>query len=65
MCPEVGDPRKEHLATFIKESRKTTPAAGCHIMAVGFEDIVKEIIAAAGTSCLRLTQQQISLANDS
>ena len=37
----------EYFAEFIRELRKTTNAAGCHIMAVGFEDIVKEIIAAA------------------
>jgi 5,10-methylenetetrahydrofolate reductase len=38
----------EYFAAFIKELRKTTPAVGCHIMAVGFEEIVKEIIAASG-----------------
>ena len=38
----------EYFAAFIKELRKTTPAVGYHIMAVGFEEIVKEIIAASG-----------------
>ena len=31
----------DYFAGFIKELRKTTPAVGCHIMAVGFEEIVK------------------------
>jgi 5,10-methylenetetrahydrofolate reductase len=38
----------DYFAGFIKELRKTTPAAGCHIMAVGFEEIVREIIEASG-----------------
>jgi 5,10-methylenetetrahydrofolate reductase len=38
----------EYFSEFIQELKKTTNAAGCHIMAVGFEEIVKEIIAASG-----------------
>jgi 5,10-methylenetetrahydrofolate reductase len=38
----------DYFSGFIRELRKTTNAAGCHIMAVGFEEIVKEIIAASG-----------------
>jgi 5,10-methylenetetrahydrofolate reductase len=38
----------DYFSRFIKELNKTTNAAGCHIMAVGFEEIVKEIIAASG-----------------
>jgi len=37
----------EYFAGFIRELRKTTPGGGCHIMAVGFEEIVKEVVAAA------------------
>jgi 5,10-methylenetetrahydrofolate reductase len=38
----------EYFSNFIRELKNTTNAAGCHIMAVGFEEIVKEIIAASG-----------------
>jgi hypothetical protein len=38
------------FVAFIRELCKTTPGAGCHIMAVGFEEIVKEVIAAAGVN---------------
>ena len=38
----------EYFGNFIRELNKTTHAAGCHIMAVGFEEIVKEIIEASG-----------------
>ncbi|MHA1238309.1 MAG: methylenetetrahydrofolate reductase [Candidatus Odinarchaeia archaeon] len=34
----------EFFSGFIRELRKTTSAAGCHIMAVGFEYIIKDII---------------------
>jgi len=45
---KIWDLNVQYFAEFIRELRKTTPAAGCHIMAVGFEEIVKEIIAASG-----------------
>jgi hypothetical protein len=41
-------PLDEVLAAKTQELGKTTAAAGCHIMAVGFEEIVTEIIAASG-----------------
>jgi 5,10-methylenetetrahydrofolate reductase len=45
---KTHDLNVEYFAEFIRELRKTTNAAGCHIMAVGFEEIVKDIIAASG-----------------
>jgi hypothetical protein len=47
---KTSDLNIDYFAAFIKELRKTTPAVGCHIMAVGFEEIAKEIIAASGVS---------------
>ncbi len=38
----------QYFGSLVKEIRKTTQAAGCHIMAIGFEEIVKEIIAESG-----------------
>ncbi len=37
----------EHFAAFIKELKKTTSAAGCHIMSVGYEEIIPPLIQAA------------------
>lgn len=38
----------EIFGEFLKELRKTTNAAGCHIMAVGFERIIPKILERAG-----------------
>ncbi len=38
----------DYFSSLVREIRKTTDAAGCHIMAIGFEQIVKEIIAESG-----------------
>jgi hypothetical protein len=38
----------EYFSDLVRAIRKTTNAAGCHIMAIGFEQIVKEIIAESG-----------------
>jgi len=38
----------EIFGAFIRELRKTTNAAGCHIMAVGFEKIIPKILERAG-----------------
>jgi len=37
----------EYFANFVKEIKKTTEAAGCHIMSVGYEEIVPDIVEAA------------------
>lgn len=37
----------EYFVDFIKEIKKTTQAAGCHIMSVGYEEIVPNIVEAA------------------
>ena len=34
----------EFFVPFIKELKKTTHAAGCHVMAVGYARVVKQII---------------------
>jgi 5,10-methylenetetrahydrofolate reductase len=43
----------EIFGEFIKELKKTTHAAGCHVMAVGFEWVVPEIIKRAGITVMR------------
>lgn len=40
-CKEIN---LEYFQNFIKEIKKTTQAAGCHIMSVGFEEIVPELV---------------------
>jgi len=43
-CSEIN---LEYFTDFIKEIKKTTPAAGCHIMSVGYEEIVPPLVEAA------------------
>jgi len=43
-CNEIN---LEYFSTFIKEIKKTTNAAGCHIMSVGYEEIVPSLVQAA------------------
>lgn len=38
----------DYFGDFVRELRKTTKAAGCHIMAAGFEEIAKHIVEASG-----------------
>lgn len=42
-CNEIN---LDYFAGFIKEIKKTTSAAGCHIMSVGYEEIVPTLIKA-------------------
>ena len=35
-----------YFTDFVKEVKKTTPAAGCHIMSVGYEEIVPKLVKA-------------------
>jgi hypothetical protein len=44
---KMSELNTEYFAAFIRELRKLTPGRGCHIRAVAFGEIVKEIIAAA------------------
>ena len=37
----------EYFSAFMKELKKTTSAAGCHIMSVGYEEIIPPLIEAA------------------
>jgi len=37
---------KNYFIDFIKEMKKTTKAAGCHVMSIGYEEIVPKLIAA-------------------
>jgi len=37
----------EYFSSFIKELKKTTSAAGCHIMSVGYEEIIPPLVEAA------------------
>jgi len=34
----------EYFSNFIKELKRTTPAAGCHIMSVGYEEIIPLLV---------------------
>ena len=38
----------EIFSEFLRELRKTTNAAGCHIMAIGFEKTIPKILERAG-----------------
>lgn len=42
-CNEIN---LEYFTAFIKEIKKTTQAAGCHIMSVGYEEIVANLVEA-------------------
>ncbi len=44
----IEDVNVEVFGEFIRELKKTTHAAGCHVMAVGFEWIVPRIVEEAG-----------------
>ncbi len=46
--PGVLEENIEFFGEFLRELRRTTSAAGCHIMAVGFEWIVPKIVERAG-----------------
>jgi len=43
-CNEIN---LSYFTDFIKEIKKTTSAAGCHIMSVGYEEIVPKLVKAA------------------
>jgi 5,10-methylenetetrahydrofolate reductase len=36
-----------YFSNFVRELKKTTPASGCHIMSVGYEEIVQPLVEAA------------------
>jgi len=36
-----------YFSSFIKELKKTTSAAGCHIMSVGYEEIIPPLVEAS------------------
>ncbi|RJS91911.1 5,10-methylenetetrahydrofolate reductase [Candidatus Bathyarchaeota archaeon] len=37
----------EYFSDFIKELKKTTSAAGCHVMSVGYEELIPSLVEAA------------------
>lgn len=46
--PGILEENIEFFGEFLRDLRRTTRAAGCHIMAVGFERIVPKIVERAG-----------------
>lgn len=46
---KIAEFNVEYYGEFLRELRKTTHAAGCHIMAVKWEELIPRIIEASGS----------------